>query len=259
MTETQSAVPDFETMMSAAQLLHSQHHYFHAAEQFRAARVYAPDAIETGRALRGEAVSSYRYGEVTDSTIRLLGAKHMATEAAQIHDKAVLTTAPAVGAVASPDHVRALRGAQESHRVLGRMFLKSAIRHERIIGIAPVLEYSRAQRRFAQALGYAATVSEVTGNQLDQHDINLFADAAFGQMFGTDRSEARRFAGLARHVAWKSESPNIANSANLGFKHRVGAVAKAVYRAYAATAAERLVSMRRRRAALWVASLPNVH
>lgn len=215
----------FDDLMLHAQGLHGQGDFAEAQSMWKQAVGVAPDAIEKARAIRGDAASAHQLGDAAYAIQR-------ATSAHLIHDQAVASTTQ----YKSPERIRALRERAQSASLLGRIVVSSFAARELtdVISINNARHHSeRGLGLFDEALRDITTVEKATAAP-DQYRINALSHAAIAHSLYGDEQTAATLAADARKLAWNSESG--VDAANISVGHRARAVARAVVRAYSATA-----------------------
>lgn len=236
--------------MRQAQDLHNKGGFAKAEELWSAAAEIAPDPIERGRAIRGNAASLHQLGRDALAMVR-------AEQAHGIHEACV----EASSQPANPNHIRSLRELAQSESVLGRFVVREVAVQE-LTGILTVGEArANAERGLIlldSALFDITKVEKIT-QQPDQYRINATGHAAMAHALYGEPDAAAVLAREARHIAWRSESGP--TSANISTKHQLRAKTHAVVRAYTATADHLLatpVPSARRTGALKLATHPKL-
>lgn len=237
--------------MADAQALHQDRVYDTAIVNWESAVERAPNQSERGRALRGQAASTWRANPDNFQEALVL-----AEEAQTIHAN---LCGPA-GALSKPPEV--VRQCVESERVVGRMLLHRAVAVE-LSGNPDDAEllYQRALPCFGAAFAAIRDLRQAVGH-VDQHEINAMPDIAIGRSLATRTYDPAlatisgfRLAARAVSIAPRSESGP--TGARLGSKHHLKAVAVSSIRAGAALTISGLATKRpssRRTRALQIAS-----
>lgn len=238
--------PSFDTLMSQAQELHGTAQFSDAQAAWQQAVGLAPDAIEKARAIRGDAASAHQLGNTSYAVER-------ATAAHLIHDQALTSTTQ----YNSPERLRARRERAQSAGMLGRIATSSLASRE----LSDVISSGQARHQAASSLDLFDTtvrdlaVIEEATDKPDQYRINALSHVAIAHSLYGDHQTAAEAAREARTLAWSSESGPTA--AAISASHKVRAVARAVVRAYSATAVHAIATpepSRRRTLALKIAT-----
>lgn len=237
----------FDDLMTQAQDLHGQGAFSEAQVTWQQAVGTAPNSLEKARAIRGDAASAHQLGDTAYALNR-------ATAAHLIHDQTVTSTTQ----YNSPERTKALRERAQSASLLGRVVVSSIAKRELSDVISTGNARDHAKKRgldlFDDALRDIDAVESTTGIP-DQYRINALSHAAIAHSLYGNKQAASAAIVEARKIAWSSESGFTA--ANISASHRARAVARALVRAYSATAVRVLATPHeslRRTAALKIAT-----
>lgn len=225
----------FVELTMEAQVLHQAGDFPRATELWREAHTEACDPIQEGQAIRGEASSTLRWGQVSkDENVALLRMSH----AINLGETALGIHMDAMNMASSEYSV--VRQVPESARVLGRAHLLYGLLVESR-GL-PAKEW--ASDHLVDARGKMRQVDEdvawLVGQQIggppDQHVVNWWPTRAVVEAFAPSRSlgVAREAVRQARATAYFSESPDLPTAANISAEYAATANRAARVRARAA-------------------------
>lgn len=240
----------FVALMEDGQALHARGSFEAAQAKWRAAEVFAPNPLEEGRAVRGDAASASRLGE---------------------HDYAIQRGEQALGlqmhAIREhPDGTAWWEGSREKAQTLaelGRVMLVEVIEKEQSRVLPPHTAHSEA---ISGVIRFNLAESEIRhaekladDGEVDQYRINMASRIAMAHgLYGGDRKLARKEAWTALRLGWRSESPNLPTAAkNMSRTDRLLSRVRGVVRGAGSVAVSHLATPHkssRRRAALKVAS-----
>lgn len=238
----------FAALMEDARTLHGRGSFEAAQAKWQAAEVFAPNPLEEGRAVRGDAASASRLGDHRYAISRDEQALRLQERAIREH----------------PEGTSWWEGSREKAQTLGelgRVMLVEVVEkeHNRVFpphtargeAISALIRFNLAGSEIRHAEKLA------NDGEPDQYRINLASRGAVAHGLYGDRERARKEAWAAFRLGWISESPKLPTAAkDMSRTDRLLSRARGVMRGAGSVAVSHLATPHetvRRRAALKIA------
>lgn len=249
-SEIPNEIPDFATIARSAQNLHASGDFVGAQEAWQQAEAIAPDELERGRMIRGDAQSAAKMPDECGDGYQHVYAASRALEALRIHSS--LIPHDHLGRRQTAEIMPALREQAQSALVLGCMTLRTVVLGE--IDPKPENLYTNkvnAEQALSDLSAGARSLKRIENyhGKPDQYSVNAASRLAIANTLYGDKKTGWRQARRAVALGLQSESPRMITNAagDMSSANRLKARGRATLRGFGAIAVTVLASTKRTR------------